>query len=237
MRTHAKYAVFLLLILFIGAVAAAPARADTRYVSDKLIITMRAGQGNDYRIIKYLPTATPVEVLEKDGEFLKVRTKDGKEGWVHGQYIVSETPKTFIIDALKSKVGKLKDTVEGLQQERDKLKSDLQDARRSYRSEARDLSSQMSEAAQSAQDTAHQLKEMTEKYETLAEQSKNVTQIVQERDLLKAENERLNTTSSTLQAENERLMRNGMIKWFLAGGGVLLVGWIIGKISRQKRYY
>jgi hypothetical protein len=26
-----------------------------------------------------------------------------------------------------------------------------------------------------------------------------------------------------------------MIKWLLAGGGLLLVGWIIGKISRKKR--
>ena len=41
--------------------------ADTQYVSDKLIITMRDGKSTDFKIIKTLKTGTPVDVLEEDG--------------------------------------------------------------------------------------------------------------------------------------------------------------------------
>jgi SH3 domain protein len=48
-------------------------------------------------------------------------------------------------------------------------------------------------------------------------------------------NEKLSSKVQLLNAENSELKRTGMIKWFLAGGGVLLFGWIIGRISRKKR--
>ncbi|MHB1397865.1 MAG: hypothetical protein ACYDAI_00065 [Trichloromonadaceae bacterium] len=31
------------------------------------------------------------------------------------------------------------------------------------------------------------------------------------------------------------MLRTGMIKWFLAGGGVLLCGWLIGRVSRKNQ--
>jgi len=40
-----------------------------------------------------------------------------------------------------------------------------------------------------------------------------------------------------LRQENERLSRTGMIRWFLAGAVVLLVGWMVGRVSRKKKKY
>jgi len=40
-----------------------------------------------------------------------------------------------------------------------------------------------------------------------------------------------------LKKENARLQKTGMIRWFLAGAGVLLIGLIAGRVSRKKKYY
>ena len=60
----------LLFVLFIMlSVSVRVTHADRRYVSDMLIITLRAGKGREYRVIKTLKTDTPVEVLEENEEF------------------------------------------------------------------------------------------------------------------------------------------------------------------------
>ncbi|MGA7278512.1 MAG: hypothetical protein WBW79_11280, partial [Desulfocapsaceae bacterium] len=40
---------------------------------------------------------------------------------------------------------------------------------------------------------------------------------------------------STVQQENEGLAKSQTLKWFLAGGGVLFLGWIIGLFSGRSR--
>ena len=77
--------------------------AETQYVSDKLIITMRSGEGIDYKIIKVLHTGTPVEIIEGGDKYLKVRA-EGAEGWVLKQYITKEIPKTTVISGLKGEI-------------------------------------------------------------------------------------------------------------------------------------
>jgi SH3 domain protein len=76
---------------------------------------------------------------------------------------------------------------------------------------------------------------MAEKYDTLAAQAENVVEIAAERDQLLQKNKGMETEIAALLEKKEQLADSRMIKWFLAGGGVFLFGWIIGKISRKKR--
>jgi len=62
-----------------------------------------------------------------------------------------------------------------------------------------------------------------------------VVEITDERDRLKKENVKLTSTVRELTEENTDLNRNQSVRWFLAGAGVLLFGWLIGRISRKKR--
>ncbi len=100
--------------------------AKTQYVSDQLVITLRAGKGNEYKIIKMLTAGTPLEIIEEEKDYLKVRTQDGQEGWVLTQFITSETPKAQIIAGLRQELDRLKtaskDAIE-LMNERDNLKT------------------------------------------------------------------------------------------------------------------
>ena len=67
----------LMLIPFIISVGIVC--AETQYVSDQLVITLREGQGNEYKIIKMLKTGTPLEIIEESELYLKVRTESGNE--------------------------------------------------------------------------------------------------------------------------------------------------------------
>src|SRR4030042_680111 len=98
-------------LFFVFVFSAMIADAKTQYVSDELVIHLREGKGNEYKIIKMLRNGTPLNILEEAEQYLKVRTGEGLEGWVLKQYITSETPKTAIIA--------------GLENERDRLNSSL----------------------------------------------------------------------------------------------------------------
>ena len=91
----------ILLALLASHVIVRQAAADTRYVSDELIITLRQGKSIQFKIIKTLKTGTPLEVLEEDESYLKVRTTDGIEGYVLRQYITSDPPKTTRLEELE----------------------------------------------------------------------------------------------------------------------------------------
>jgi SH3 domain protein len=226
--------IFLTLFTFFG-VPIGTADAKTQYVSDQLIITMREGQGNQFKIIQMLVAGTPVEIIEESQNYLKVRTKDGREGWVLKQYITSETPKTEIIAGLKKEIDRLKTELENYHRDKMSLQNELQTVKLDYGERITKLTQNVSASRQEAEQTAKELRRASEKYTTLVEQSKNVAALVKERDSLKAANNRLNTETEHFQKENSRLKRLQMIWWFLAGGGVFFVGWIIGSVSKKKR--
>lgn len=230
-----RYVLFLLLIPL--ALSVRPAIADTRYVSDELVVTMRSGMGTEYKILKYLKTGTQMEVLEEEGDYLKVRMGDGEEGWVLKQYITTDIPKASVISGLRHEIDRLKATVDELKDKRDSLQAELNAAGQSHSDEVRELEKAASASSEDASRTARELEKLKHKYETFLEESKDVVTLSEERNRLQEENDRLLGVEEHLTQENERLRRTGMIKWFLAGAGVFFVGWIVGKASRKKRLY
>jgi len=108
MRTKQLKVTFLVALLILVWVPVESAHADSRYVSDRLIITLREAPGKDGMALRTLRTDAPVEVLEESGRYLRVRTEEGEEGWVAMQYLSSEVPKPIIIAGLKKQIDRLK---------------------------------------------------------------------------------------------------------------------------------
>jgi SH3 domain protein len=233
-----KSKLILLFVLLIPlSVSVGPAHADKRYVSDMLIITLREGQGREYQAIRTLKTGTPVEVLEESGRYLRVRTQEGEEGWVAKQYISSELPKSLIIAGLKQEANRLGARVEELEKRQTLLLDQLKEAERSHDAKVKELEENAENYREEVSRTTMELKQITEKYNTLLDQSKNVLELTSEHDRLQAENANLDTEIARLKQENERLKSTVMLRWFLAGAGVFLIGLIAGRVSRKKKYY
>ncbi len=228
----------ILFILFLLAsyLLVPPAAAETRYVVDELVITLRLGKSTDHKIIKTLKTGTPLEVLDdNDKTYVKVRTADGIEGYVLRQYVSSDPPKTKRIEELESLNSSLQKKVASLEEARSGLQMELKTIQDEYSQKYSEISTKSGDLEQNLEQALNNERVMAEKYETLLAQAENVVEIAAERDQLLQKNKILEADVTELREENDSLSDSRMVKWFLAGGGVFFFGWIIGKISRKKR--
>lgn len=66
--------------------------AETVYVTDKLLLGLFEKPDADAKQLRSLVSGTPLEVLERSGNYLKVRTPDGATGWAKNAYLVSGKP-------------------------------------------------------------------------------------------------------------------------------------------------
>jgi len=119
--------VLSLALLFV--LSAMMADTKTQYVSDELVINLREGRGNEYRIIKMLRRDPPLKILEEADQYLRVRTEEGLEGWVLKQYITSETPKTAVIAGLESERDRLNSSLGQCNRDKVLLQNELKTAK------------------------------------------------------------------------------------------------------------
>ena len=193
--------------------------AGTRYVTDHLVITLRTGQGNQYAIIKTLPSGTLLTILqETDTGYTQVRTKDGTEGWVRTQYLSDDPPAAEELAKAQDKLAKLQDKLTKAQAELNDLrkqKSQLDSEHNQLLTENKTASDELAKLNQIA---AHP-KELESENVDLREK---FAKISDEYNLIKQEN----------QVLKDRSKRN----WFLAGALVVILGIIIGLIIPKLRF-
>jgi SH3 domain protein len=209
-----------------------------------LILSLREGPGNEHKVIKTLQTNTPLEVLEEEEGFLKVRTEGGEEGWVAQQYITSDIPKPTIIAGLNREIEELRVQVEKIEKARTLLKGRLNGDQKSHSLRVKELEQNVLKLTEETLSKARNIKKLTQKYDALVGQSKDVVGLVGERDGLRAKSEELAAANNNLKAnieqlqqDNDRLVRNEILQWFIAGSGVFFIGLIVGKASRKKKRY
>ncbi len=202
------------------------AQAETRYISDVLVVTVRSNTTNNYKALTTLTTASPVEILKDGKSFVKVRTKKGIEGFIRSQYVTKAIPKATQIARLKNQKAALEDKLR-------KQQLEFQDAT----GLATSSQAIIEQLTADLNKTMKQLEKVNKDYTQLKDQSANVLSVTTERDQLLEENNQIISELQVLQEENESFHRSNMIQWFLAGGAVFLVGWLAGKTSRKKRSY
>jgi len=65
---------------------------QTKYITDKLDVTLRSGKTTQHKVVRMLTSGTSVTILEADDKegYTKVRTKRGAEGWVLSRYLLNQ---------------------------------------------------------------------------------------------------------------------------------------------------
>lgn len=232
MRLAQKIFFVMLMVLLCSA---AVAWAETQYVSDQLIVSLREGPENNAKLITYLKTDTPVEVLEAGKEFSKVKTSAGEIGYIQKSYLVKDLPKNTTIRRLTQENETLNGRIRELEKKYSDAFSKGDEAQKKMLVELDESRKQIATLQEDLQKTKSRLAEVSSTYETLAENSQNVVAIANERNQLKVDNDQLSGSVARLEKEREAVMRKGMIQWFIAGAGVLVLGWVIGKFSRSRR--
>jgi SH3 domain protein len=213
------------------------ATAETRYVSDTLVITVRELPDGSSTRIKSIVTDTPFEALEESGEYLKIRLDDGTEGYVTERYTTTSTPKPVLIEKLKSEKEKLQKQYDELAASLNKKEGAVLAKQKELQSTLDAVKKELAQLATEKKKLESDFANLDKEHATLKTNADNVVQIVNQSEKFRAENERLTIELESLQGENAMLLRTAVIKWVLTGAGILLIGWIMGKASRNKRRY
>ena len=193
--------------------------AKTQYVTDVLYITLRTGPGDAFKVLKAMKTGTKLEVIEENEEgYSLVRTDSGQEGWASTKYLVDE-PVSMLklvdlqaaMDSLTKEYGALK-KISSTSKKRIK---ELEKDRKRLESSNTNLTNENG------------------KMKTI---SAKPLELAKHNDELKAANEASESKIAALEAENSEYKEGGVRNWFLAGGGVLLLGVIVGLVLPSMRW-
>ena len=207
----------LILIGFCLAFFSATGFAESMYISDNLKVTVRRGPSTEYKIIDIAESGERVEILEEGDDWTLVRLGNGKEGYVTTRYLIAGPTHAIRLEQLQAKQKSLTQQATALLEENTKL---------------REENKRLASALQSTEKTLktvdgefQELKAGSAEYLTLKTNFKKIN------DQLAEQTQK----AAKLDKELSKVELNQYIKWFLAGSGVLLVGFIVGFSARRGR--
>lgn len=191
--------------------------AETRYVKPSAEVVLRTGEGREYKVIGLVKDGDTVELLQEGDSYAMVRLADGKEGWMLKRFLSVQPPLSTIVDSLRA--------------ENEKMKAEKAEALKKLD----EATSTLNQIETNLNVTISERDQIKNDYQNLQLDTADVIQI--KKDMLRAtkENEVLIQEMASLKEENNKLKKDESFNWFLAGGGVLLVGMIIGRLSSKSR--
>ena len=204
---------FIMLLTFFTTGAAL---AESWYVIPSAEIPIRSGQGTEYKILAVVPNGLQVEIIEENDPWALVRTPGGTEGWMLRRYLSSDPP--------------LNEIVASLQAQKAQLKEDEEKTGRKYS----ELLAAYSLNEQELNTCIGDRDNTKKKFQTLQKDTSDVIKIKKNLEQTSLQLQAARQKLAGIQQENNDLQRNTSVKWFLAGGGVLFIGVLIGMINRRS---
>lgn len=194
------------------------AQAETVYVSDIQFVAIREGLSNDTRATERgIKSGTPLTVLQRRNDYVKVRTPDGNEGWLPNYFISEDRVSRDQLVYLQNQLTQAKEA-----------KADAQDVLQ----ETKDTNSELISSVESLTSQKQALEQQLMDVSVLAQQAKEIVSANQESDYkIKS----LQQQVDTLALQNEELSSSIEQRWFLIGAGTLIAGGILGLLFPMTR--
>ena len=208
-----------LLVIAASLCGFQPSQAATGYVSDQLEISLRAGEGVRYKILRMLPSGTHLDVLGANAKsgYSRVRTPEGTVGFVLTREIQTDPVARMQIEEMKGRLDALLKEPESLAGQLANLRVDHE------------------QLTQKAETLKGENAKLSQELADIRAASTRVVEIKSENERLEAEAERLSHERDDLFTQNENLKNNVQQRWFLIGAGVTLGGIILGLILPSLR--
>ena len=215
MKQPLKQIVFLGIVLMCFS---ANAFSQTMYVTDLLKLTVRSGPSTEHKILSVGESGQQVEMLEPGEDWSLVKIGDDKEGYVLTRYLMAEPTHNVRLAQLRTKHKALMQQAATLLEENTRLRDESKKLKSSSDGSEKALKKLRTDYDKLKAGSADYI-ELKEKYKTVSGQ-------------LSEQTKRADALDEDLRA----IEINQYIKWFLAGSGVLLVGFIVGfSALRQRR--
>ena len=208
------------IILFLICAASTAAHAETRYITDRLEVTMRSGESNQHKILRMLGSGTALELLQSnpDSGYSQVRMADGSQGWVITRYLEQQRSARERLASAEQQLARIKAENSALS---DKLSQFTKE-----NSELKSTTNKLSTANEKQSKEFTRVKNISSN--ALALDSENAT--------LREQSRQLERSHQALQLENDSLKDRSDRDWFIVGAGVILLGMILGLIIPKIRW-
>lgn len=106
------------MLLLLPILATAPAtRAETLYVIEQLVVNVNSAPDGSGERVASIKSGDAVDVVDRQGEQVRVHLATGAEGWVKKSYLSSEEPLQHQLGERTAEVEKLKQDVKRLETE------------------------------------------------------------------------------------------------------------------------
>ena len=191
--------------------------AASRYVKPSAEVVLRRGEGREYKVIGMVKDGMAVELLKTGDSYALVRLANGKQGWMLKRFLSIDPPLATIVESLRAENDTMK-------QREAEVTQRFEEASATLIQTETDLKSAILERDQI----------MTE-YQDLERDTADVIRIKDDMLKVTQENELLVEELTALKVANSGLNNDKSINWFMAGGGVLLVGMFIGRLTSKSR--
>lgn len=195
------------------------AEGEIRYVTDQYDFNLRSGESTRYKILRQLPSGTPLTIISvnKESGYARVRTDEGLTGYILLNYLQNEP-------AARSELKAMRDKLAALQQEPDKLAAQLSALQNEYGA----LTANAETIKRDKQDLEAELAE-------IRHAATNALQIDRERRELQQQVSTLLLQVDQLEHRNLELSNKTRQQWFMIGAAVVAGGILIGLILPSLR--
>ncbi len=215
---------FAAVLLFIcTTLLGLSAHAQTRYVTDDFKVMLRTGPSVQNKIVDSLNSGKRLEVLREDAGngHSQVQTADGKIGYVLTRFLsVNPSSRSRVkylegqLKKLRSKPGELQALLATSQEENQELIT-------------RNLT------------LTNQFKQASQELTRIKEVSADAVNLSQRSAKLESEVQQLLLQLDDIRIQNEVLKDQSAKRWYVLGGGTvligLLLGWILSIAKRPRR--
>ncbi len=194
--------------------------AETRYITDESFVMMRTGTSTTNKIIAQLRSGAAVTLVEEDvtSEYSLVETDDGKTGYILTRQLMTIPAAKQRLEELEVRFGKQQTRLNEQSSEIGELKNALGQEKSdnsTLTSTLRASERELSEVRTASQDTL-----------SILEQNKRLQTVV----------DQLRQEKTDLSEINAELNDSTRLDWFLRGGAVSLIAFVIGIVVTRIRW-
>lgn len=210
----------LLTALLSASIAGPVYAAEVKYITDEFEVTMRSGTSTSNSIVRMLGSGESVTVLEEDlvSKYSLVETEDNKKGYVLSRFLMEVPAARQSLQELRVRFDQQRARIDTQSSEIAELKQSLTQEKndnQALKATLRASEQELAEVRNAARDTLN-----------ILEQNKTLQTVLDE---LRQEKEQLTKINAELNDSTK-------LDWFLRGGAVSLIAFVIGILVTRIRW-
>ena len=125
--THKLYRIITLVVIYV--LLHNTVQAEDRYVTDQIMLGVHQAAKSESALVTSIPSGTRVEILTTQGDFSKIKLKNGTSGWVLSSYLIREKPAAAELDDLSSRYQEAAKTATSKERESQLWRDELSNAK------------------------------------------------------------------------------------------------------------